>query len=248
MPERLPRRERLVKSILYRLVSGWMYGFLTWVTRIVVYTFARWTVEGAEHVPSAGPVVLVSNHLHLLDPPLVAASCARRVHPMAKRELFETPLVGWVLWPYGAFPVRRFSADMGALRAARGYLRSSEVVLMFPEGTRSKDARLHPALPGAAMVALLASAPVIPVAITGTEEIRVPSTLFRWLRRNRLKIHVVFGEPFDLQYGGAEARHAEHATDMIMRRIAALLPDEYRGAYGAGTEDRLVFARQPQSQ
>lgn len=235
-----------MKSLLHRLVSGWIYGFLTALTRMVVYTFTRWTVEGAEHVPAAGPVVLVSNHLHLLDPPLLAASCKRRVHPMAKRELFETPLVGWVLWPYGAFPVRRFSADMGALRAARGYLRNGHVVLMFPEGTRSKDARLHPALPGAAMVALLANAPVVPVAITGTESIRVPGTLFRWMKRDRLRIHVTFGEPFDLAYDSAEARHAEHATDSIMRRIAALLPAEYRGAYGPDSDGELVFARQPQ--
>ncbi|HRC61881.1 MAG: 1-acyl-sn-glycerol-3-phosphate acyltransferase [Dehalococcoidia bacterium] len=235
-----------MKSLLYRLVSGWIYGFLTGLTRVVVYTFARWTVEGAEHIPTTGPVVLVSNHLHLLDPPLLAACSKRRVHPMAKRELFETPLVGWVLWPYGAFPVRRFSADMGALRAARGYLRNGHVVLMFPEGTRSKDARLHPALPGAAMVALLADAPVVPVAITGTESIRVPGTLFRWMRRDRLRVHVRFGEPFHLEFESAEARHAERATDLIMRRIAALLPDEYRGAYGPESEGQIVFARQPQ--
>jgi 1-acyl-sn-glycerol-3-phosphate acyltransferase len=236
-----------VKSLLYRLVSGWIYGLLTGLTRVTIYTFARWTVEGAERIPPSGPVVLISNHLHLLDPPLIAASCRRRVHPMAKRELFETPLVGWVLWPYGAFPVRRFSADMGALRAARGYLRNGHVVLMFPEGTRSKDAQLHPALPGAAMVALLANAPVVPVAITGTDQIRVPGVLFRWMKRDRLRIRVVFGEPFTLDYGGAESRHAEEATDLVMRRIAALLPPSYRGAYGSGTEDRLVFARQPRS-
>lgn len=236
-----------MKSILYRLVSGWIYGLLTGLTRVTVYIFGRWTVEGAERIPATGPVVLISNHLHLLDPPLVAACTSRRVHPMAKRELFETPLVGWVLWPYGAFPVRRFSADIGALRAARGYVRNDHVVLMFPEGTRSKDGKLRPALPGAAMVALLANAPVVPVAITGTHQIRLPGVLFRWMKRDRLRITVTFGEPFRLDYGdeGAESRHAEEATDLIMRRIAALLPAEYQGAYGPGTEGQLVFARQP---
>lgn len=233
-----------MKSLLYRLVSGWIYGFLTWLTRVVVFTFTRWTVVGADRVPAEGPVVFVSNHLHLLDPPLIAASSPRRVHPMAKRELFETPLIGWALWPYGAFPVRRFSADMGALRAARGYLRAGHVVLMFPEGTRSKDVRLHPALPGAAMVALLADAPVVPVAITGTEDIRLPGTLLRWMRRDRLRLRVEFGEPFALDHSGAEARHAEQATDTMMRRIAALLPADYQGAYGSGSEDQVVFARQ----
>lgn len=237
-----------MKSLLYPLVSGWIYGFLTWFTRVVVWSFTRYTIEGASNVPASGAVVLVSNHLHLLDPPLLAASCGRRVHPMAKRELFETPLVGWVLWPYGAFPVRRFSADMGALRAARSYLRSGHVVLMFPEGTRSKDAQLHPALPGAAMVALLAGSPVVPVAITGTEQIHVPGVLFRWMRRDRIQIHVTFGQAFTLGGAQAESHNAEEATDRMMRQIAALLPPAYRGAYGEGTEAQLVFARQLRDQ
>lgn len=234
-----------MKSLLYRMVSGWIYGLLTGLTRVIVFTFSRWTVEGVERVPTTGPVVLVSNHLNLLDPPLIAASCQpRHIHPMAKRELFETPLIGWMLWPYGAFPVRRFSADIGALRAARGYLRAGHIVLMFPEGTRSLDAKLHPALPGAAMVALLAKAPIVPVAVTGTEQVRLPGTPFRWMRHARPRIRVVFGEPFTLDYDGAESRYAEEATDLIMRRIAALLPMEYQGAYGPGSEGHLVFTRQ----
>lgn len=241
-----------------RRLSAWYYAAATLLTWAVVSTFTRWEVVHGERVPAEGPVVLVSNHLHLIDPPLVAASCHRRVHPMAKRELFETPLVGWTFWLYGAFPVRRFSADIGALRAARNYLRNGEAVLMFPEGTRSLDARLHPALPGAAMVALLAKAPIVPVAISGTEEIRVPGVFFRWLRRDRLVIRVAFGEPFhagaeagadaadagSVAPGSVAAGSAERATDATMRRIAELLPERYRGAYGAETEGEVVVARQ----
>ena len=97
-------------------------------------------VVGLERVPAGGPLILAANHVHLLDPPLVAAVVSRRVHPMAKRELFEIPLIGWFCHAYGAFPVRRFSADMGALRVARNFLRNDEVVLMFPEGTRGRRA------------------------------------------------------------------------------------------------------------
>lgn len=227
--------------------AAW-YGFSGWLLPILLRLIGRLEVEHADRVPLEGPLVIVANHLNLIDPVLVCAVAPRRLRPIAKRELFETPLVGWILWVYGAFPVRRYSADIGALRAARNHLRNGDVVLMFPEATRSMDARLHPALPGAAMAALLARVPVVPVAITGTEQVSIPSVFFRWILRRRLHIRVEFGEPFALPHspGTAEARHAEESTDLMMRRVAELLPESYRGAYGAGSEGKLVFARRPQ--
>jgi 1-acyl-sn-glycerol-3-phosphate acyltransferase len=163
---------------------------------------------------------------------------------MAKRDLFETPLIGWIFWALGAFPVRRYSADIGALRAARNLLRQGEAVLMFPEGTRSRGAAsMQPALPGAAMVALLAESTIVPVAITGTEGIRIPGVFLGWLRRRRIRLHVTFGEPFRLREDMTDARHAEEASDFMMRRVATLLPEAYQGAYGPGSEGTLVFAR-----
>lgn len=237
-----------MKAALWALLSRSVYAAATNLSRAVFTGFARWEVVGIEHIPRHGGVVLVSNHMHLVDPPLVSASCRRRLHPMGKVELFQTPFVGWALWAYGAFPVRRFSADMGALRAARGLLRSGGAVLMFPEGTRSKDAQLHPGLPGAAMVAMLAGAPVIPVAITGTERIRVPGTLIDALRGRKLHIRVEFGPQIHLAVSGAGTQQAEAATDQMMRALAAMLPEHYRGAYGPGSEGQLVFARQEQTE
>jgi 1-acyl-sn-glycerol-3-phosphate acyltransferase len=141
------------------------------------------------------------------------------------------------------FPVRRYSADMGALRAARGILRRGEPVLIFPEGTRSRSASMQPALPGAAAVALLSGAPIVPVAITGSEAVTVPGVFFRWLRGARPRIRVEFGEPFELPAELADASKALEASDFIMRRVAALLPESYRGVYGAGSEGTVVFRR-----
>lgn len=230
-----------------RWLGALNYRVTVLLTRMLVFTFARWEIIGREHVPSTGPLVVISNHLHLLDPPLLTACCDRRLHPMAKRELFELPVIGWYLWSYGAFPVRRFSADIGALRAARTLLRDGGVVLMFPEGTRSHGEGMRAALPGAAMVAMLANALVLPVAITGTEQVRLPGVFFAWARGARPRIRVAIGEPFHLTASGADAASTEQATDDMMRHIAALLPEAYRGAYGAGSQGRVIFARQGKS-
>ena len=233
-------------------LSAATYAITNAFARAVLFTFARWTIVGRDRIPKNGPLIFVANHVHLLDPPLVGASATRRVHPMAKRELFETPLIGWYFWAYGAFPVRRFSGDTGALRVARNYLRNNSVVLMFPEGTRSKTGAMRPALPGAGMVALLAGAPIVPVGITGSD-VKVSGVFLRALRSDRQRITVTFGDPFTVDdvlprdettgRRPSEARAAELMTDRMMRAVAALLPPEMQGEYGPQTAGTVVIAR-----
>ena len=220
-----------------------VYYSLTAAIRVVARLLVRLEVVGADQVPAKGPLVLVCNHSHIVDPPLVGSFSPRYVHTMAKRELFETPLIGWLFWACGAFPVRRFSGDLGALRVARNYLRDGNVVLMYPEGTRNHGNGLIPALPGAAMVAILADAPIVPVAIEGSHVIRWKSIAFLWLLRRRPSIRIEFGEQFRLERSDASAQSAMEATDTMMRKIAALLPQEHRGAYGEQSEGTAVVAR-----
>ena len=167
----------------------------------------------------------------------------------SKRELFEIPLVGWLFHAYGAFPVRRFSADMGALRVARHILRNNEVVLMFPEGTRGTRTgtatELRPALPGSAVVAQMSHASVVPVAITGSN-IALPGVFYQWIFGPRPHIRVEFGEPFTIAEPSAGGGSPEVETDRLMRAIAAMLPESHRGAYGAGSEGTVVVSRQEQ--
>jgi 1-acyl-sn-glycerol-3-phosphate acyltransferase len=133
----------------------------------------------------------------------------------------------------GAFPVRRFEADIGALRQASRVLHEGEVLAMFPEGTRSKEGGLGSAYPGTAFVALRTGTPILPIGITGTETINFPKVLFDAVRLRRARVRVVIGDPFFLPpVSRITAEEVIHCTDVIMDRIASLLPPSYRGQYG----------------
>ncbi|HEU5434471.1 MAG TPA: lysophospholipid acyltransferase family protein [Thermomicrobiales bacterium] len=193
----------------------------------------RLRIVGLEHVPGDGPLLVASNHLHNADPLLLGLAMPRPIHFMAKRELYANPIGGWMLRRAGAFPVDRGRADRSAILTAEDRLRRGFAVGLFPEGTRSKTGWLQAAHAGAGLIALRSGAPILPVAITGTE--RLP---FNGLKRRsdqgcpRTPIRVVirFGQPFTLE-ARTEGRRltSAEATDEIMAAIGRLLPDEYRG-------------------
>lgn len=212
-----------------RLSAPWsalFYWSMTSLMRVVVWTFGRYQVMGTDHVPARGPLIVVSNHLNNADPPLLGAAIPRRLRFMAKQELFDSRFGGVMRW-FGGFPVRRFEADLGALRQAQAILKEGGALGMFPEGHRSHGEGLLPAHPGTALIALRSGAPLLPVGITGTEAIRSLSVLLK-----NPRIRVVIGEPFRLPASGRVTREQVQAgSEEIMRRIAALLPAQYRGVY-----------------
>lgn len=193
--------------------------------------FARWERRGLENLPKDGGFILVSNHVASADPAMLAVSIYPRwPRFMAKLELFQKrPVIGWIFAASGAFPVRRFDADLAALREAQALLDSGKILGMFPEGHRSDNAALMEAYPGTALIALRAGVPVIPVGITGSEQFRRGWRVL--LQRPRVRI--VFGEPFVLKPkdGRIRRQDVEEASLRIMREIAALIPAEYRGVY-----------------
>jgi 1-acyl-sn-glycerol-3-phosphate acyltransferase len=215
-----------------RLAEIWYWANIrSWVQLIIVLASSR-DVKGRENVPRKGPLILTSNHLNLADPPILTYTTPRRIRWMAKRELFDIPIAGLFYRAFGCLPVRRFEADLQALRKSQELLRRGEVLGMFPEGTRSRTRGLTTAEPGTALLALRTGAPVLPVAIWGTEGIKLPRNLFKYNR-----IHVRYGEPFTLpQVKRITRAEVQAGTDAIMKAIAALLPPEYRGVYGDGPE------------
>lgn len=201
------------------------------VVRALTFIYCqRYEVVGREHVPQGGGVIVVSNHLNNADPPMVARAVGRPVVFMAKYEMLKLPVVGFLFRAWGAFPVHRGEADLAALRAASDVVRRGEVLMMFPEGTRSRTGGLGRGHPGTALIALRTGAPVLPVAVTGTEAIRWPSFFLK--PRSVRHVRVVIGEPFQLERGRrVDTDAVNRATDGIMHRIAALLPPQYRGEY-----------------
>lgn len=210
------------------------YKFACFAVLLLLRIFTRCRVEGLENIPSAGPFLLVANHLNLVDPPVLGALLPRRITFMAKEELFNTPIVGWVVAWYGAFPVRRGQADRQALRAAVAVLDECGVVGMFPEGTRSKTGNMKEAHPGAAMLAALASAPVLPVALTGTEKLR---SVFSLLTRPEIMVRI--GKPFTVARDRSRKESLDEATRAMMGRVAVLLPEDRRGYYKAAAQEAL---------
>jgi 1-acyl-sn-glycerol-3-phosphate acyltransferase len=210
----------------------WFYALMRVPLTIYVYVLTRLHAEGTEHIPATGPVIFVSNHLSMMDILAVAVPTKRLLHFMAKIELFQVPVFGGVIRLLGAFPVRRGESDRESLRVAGELLAAGQVVVIFPEGHRSDYHALQPGHTGVALIAMRSGAPIVPIGVSGTEHVG-PLRIGPWAPR----VRIVFGEPFTLPSAGRRTREdLERGIDQIMRRIAALLPPEYRGVYADSGE------------
>ena len=210
----------------------WVYYFGRVLIRIMIFPFADWEVKGRENVPEKGPVLIVSNHLHLADPPIVATSIRLKTVFMAKEELWHNGWSRYWVEHFGAFPVRRGGFNRDAIQHAEDWLKKGVSVIMFPEGTRSNNAQLQQAFPGAALIALRLGVPILPVSVTGTDKL---NHLVRCLW-HRAKIIVTIGQPFNPPSpdGNLAREQRNKLTNDMMMKIAGLLPPEYRGVYAGG--------------
>ncbi|WP_209122573.1 1-acyl-sn-glycerol-3-phosphate acyltransferase [Alkalihalobacillus sp. BA299] len=173
---------------------------------------ATYRVEtiGLENIPNEGPVILCSNHIHNFDPPFLGSYVPRKVHYMAKAELFKVPVLGRAVSAVGAFPVKRGSGDKQALKLGLKVLKDGGALGLFPEGTRSKDGKLGKGLAGAGFFALRSDAVVIPCAIIGSYK---PYS----------KLRVIYGEPLEMESLRAAKASSGDVTDYIMKAIGELL-------------------------
>lgn len=228
------------------MTVNYFYWSLTRLVQFFILPlYGRVTVVGVERVPRRGPLIVVSNHLNDADPGIIATRMPRRIVFMTKVELFRIPVLGTMLRLYGAFPVRRGEADLSALRKSKEALRDGLALGLFPEGTRSGErATLGKAWPGAALIALRGRVPILPVGITGSQHMGMPGMFLRVFHRYDITLKI--GEPFFLEQPARIDTHAaEEGIEIIMEKIAALLPEEYRGYYGDKAREGRALTGQP---
>ena len=200
--------------------------------RFCFRAFGRLEVAGAECVPHFGPLIVVSNHLSLNDPPLLVAAIPRPLFFIGKKELFWNPITRFFMRSFHVSPFNRSAAGIDAMRVLMQNLERDRAVVIFPEGTRSPDYTMQKGMLGVVYLAMKSQAPILPVAVTGTEKFplwRIPFP-FR-----RMKASI--GPPFTLPVieGKPSKEVMSSLLDMVMGRIADQLPSEYRGVYGGDT-------------
>ncbi len=222
------------RSILQRIY--WIVAVKV-ISRTLLSMFTRRRVTGKENIPRHGSLLVISNHLSFVDQFLISVNLGRKAVFMAKKELFRSRLLSFLVYSFGAFPVRRGGIlDRAALQQANQVLDSGQALVMFPEGARNRKAELRRAYPGSAMIALHNNVPILPIGITGLEYADIKSPL--WNLIHRPLVTVTIGRPFHLPpvEGKATKKDLLRLGDHIMEHIAELLPPKYQGYYAKHRE------------
>jgi len=204
--------------------------YLGWsLFRLIYATYFRWRVFHPERVPLTGSVILASNHLSFLDPPLVGSGLPRGINYLARKTLFRYPGIGALLHSWNAVPVDRDGGSAGGLKEILDRLKRGGAIIMFPEGTRSLDGQLQPGRSGIGLAIIKSDAPVIPVRVFGTFEAYGKGVKFPRPHR----VQVKYGQPLTFSKLRAEAKGCskdrlkeiyQEVANELMTEIAKLQP------------------------
>ena len=215
---RLTLARRIIRPILVALF------------RVLAFFTMRMTFRGLEYFPKKGPALIVINHLGDADVVLLAAAIPGLPEVMGKIELHNHKHVWPIFRSYGVIWVHRGRPDRKALRAALEGLAEGRMVALAPEGRQSLTGGLEEGTEGAAFLALRSGAPIVPVALTGTENDRVYPNLKRW---QRTTVSLTVGKPFFLKEYADHQTMLANGTRQIMETLADLLPESYRGKFNS---------------
>jgi 1-acyl-sn-glycerol-3-phosphate acyltransferase len=173
----------------------------------------RIEVVGPDRIPASGPVILAANHESIWDPFILGVATPREIHYMAKAELFAPRLLGRVLRSLNAFPVERGGGDRAAMSEAGGLLAADGVLGIFPQGT-SKPERQIGWHRGAARLALASGAPIVPVRLSGTRRLPLPS-----------RVQIIVGEPIIVEAARPTIAAAKSLTEQVEQAVTEALPN-----------------------
>jgi 1-acyl-sn-glycerol-3-phosphate acyltransferase len=188
--------------------------------KLVAVFVYRVRFSGQENIPATGGVLIVSNHQSHFDPPLVGIGSRRQMHYVARRTLFSFRPFGWLLRSVGAIPIERDGIGLSGIKESLKLLKRGEMVLIFPEGTRSFDGEIAPFRPGFTALAVRSNAAILPVAVEGAFQ--------AWPRTNRFpglgRIRVHFGEPIPhAEIAGRDERELVAEVERRVRECLATL-------------------------
>jgi 1-acyl-sn-glycerol-3-phosphate acyltransferase len=200
---------------------GLVYNLCVNLTRFAAYNFFRLQVYGRENLIEEGPALLTMNHQSFLDPPLAAICGDREIHFLARKNLFDIPVLGRLLRHLNVIGLDRDGTDMSALKTVIRLLRNGGSTIIFPEGTRTRDGRLGPARPGVGLIIAKTLAPVIPMRVFGAFDAFPRTAKFP----HRATITIVIGEP--LRFTKADTKGDprviyQSISEQVMAKIAAL--------------------------
>lgn len=208
-------------SVSHWLVVNTMKGLTGLICRI--------DDKELEHVPRQGPLIIFTNHVNILEIPIIYTRLQPRlVRGMLLAERWEIPVVSWGLDVTRTIPLHRGEADLPAIRLGLDALDKGEMLIIAPEGTRSHDGKLQSAHPGVVLLALHSHAPLLPVGFYGAENY---ATNLRRLRRT--DFHVRVGKPFNIETHGERVTREvrQQMVDEMMYQLSSVMPPEYRGYY-----------------
>lgn len=215
------------------LLHEWFYDLAWFVNRIFAPVLARPEFYGRENIPHKGALLFTANHLSQWDIFFMHYLLPRPAFWMTKREHFEVPVFGGWARIFGAFPVERGAYNRDALNFSIKVLERGDLLVIFPEGHRASDYRMGPGHTGAALVASRAEALVVPVGFTGTEKISRRKEYDAKGRKIKPRVVVRVGQPYRLPHKDASGQKLDldELSDLMMSKIAELLPPEYQGYY-----------------
>ena len=207
-------------------VPPWVYRGFRVLVHLINRSYWRVEVDGRNHVPESGPVILAPVHRSFMDFFVVSEVTRRKIFYMTKEEMWKSPLLGAFLDSVGAFPVHRDGADRLALERAQDVLERGDVLILFPEGTRRAGPVVDDLHEGAAFLAARTGAPIVPIGIGGTAEAMPKGSKFV----RPVKVHIVVGPPIAAPERSARGRVPRTQVHALTEQLCAELQHLYDAA------------------